>query len=146
MLQSLTSRGFLDQVGQKRGNSYRLPRWATPLAPGATPLAPGATPLAADTLPQPSWDIDSRLLEIAKPARDKKKLVPALTRTIIRQLCEGQYLRAEQLGELMDRSKEKLQTNFLAPMVQNGELTLRYPGQLTHPEQAYRTNPDWRES
>ena len=40
MLQGLAARGFLDQVGQKRGSIYRLPAWATALAPGATALAP----------------------------------------------------------------------------------------------------------
>jgi hypothetical protein len=39
----------------------------------------------------------------------------------------------------MDRRKDKLQKNLLAPMVDAGELTLRYPEQTTHPEQAYRT-------
>jgi len=39
----------------------------------------------------------------------------------------------------MDRGKDKLQKNLLAPMVDAGELTLRYPEQTTHPEQAYRT-------
>jgi ATP-dependent DNA helicase RecG len=83
---------------------------------------------------------------MAKPARDKKKLIPSLTRTIIRNLCHGHYLTADQIGTLMDRGKEKLQKNFLADMVQDQQLQLRYPEQPTHPEQAYRTNPAWRES
>lgn len=138
MLQGLAGRGFLDQVGQKRGSTYRLPLWTLPLAPGATALAPGATALAPEQ--------DPRFLAMAKPARDKKKLIPSLTRTIIRNLCHGHYLTADQIGTLMDRGKEKLQKNFLADMVQDQQLQLRYPEQPTHPEQAYRTNPAWREA
>ena len=45
MLQGLASRGFLDQVGQKRGTSYRLPGWALALAPELPPLHPKLPPL-----------------------------------------------------------------------------------------------------
>ena len=151
----LASRGFLDQVGQKRGTSYRLPNWASsfamgasplaanasPLASGASSLVPGASPLAADASPlaTDATETDPRLLEIAKPARDKKKLIPVLTKQIIHQLCTGHYLTADQIGALMDRGKDKLQQNFLAVMVADGELTLRFPEQPTHPDQAYQT-------
>ena len=166
MLQNLTSRSFLDQLGQKRGSCYRLPNWASPvkseasalaveasaLAPRASALAPGATalaPVASALAPGASAlapEQDPRLLAIAKPARDKKKLIPSLTRTIIRNLCQGHFLTADQVGALMDRGKDKLQKNFLADMVQNQVLELRYPEQPTHPDQAYRTNPDWSET
>ena len=77
---------------------------------------------------------------------DKPRLMPELTKTIIRNLCSGGYLTADQIGKLMDRGKDKLQKKFLAVMVADGELALRFPEQPTHPDQAYRTNPDWGES
>ncbi len=128
LLQSLTTRGFLDQIGLKRGTSHCLPVWPSSLAPGASSLAIG-----------PSHETDPLLLEIAKPAREKKKLVPALTKTIIRKLCSGRYLSANQIGILMDRGKDKLQKNALSVMVADGELVLRFPDQPTHPNQAYTT-------
>ena len=163
MLQGLTSRGFLEQIGLKRGSSYRLPLWASPhpsgtppLASGASPLASGASPLASGASPLAggasplaggaSPVSNPMLLEIARPAREKKKLVPELTKRLIQRLCQNEPLTAEQLGESLDRRKEKLQENFLAQMVANGELQLRYPDQLTHPEQAYRTSSNWSES
>jgi X-X-X-Leu-X-X-Gly heptad repeat protein len=149
MLQGLTSRGFLEQIGLKRGSSYRLPLWASPLASGASPLTAGTPPLTAGTSPLAAGASpvsNPLLLEIARPAREKKKLVPELTKRLIQRLCQNEPLTAEQLGELLDRRKEKLQENFLAQMVANGELQLRYPDQLTHPEQAYRTNPNWSKS
>ena len=62
-----------------------------------------------------------------------------MTKRIIRNLCAGRYLTAEQIGALMDRGKDKLQKNFLAEMVSDGDLLLKFPEQPTHPEQAYRT-------
>jgi ATP-dependent DNA helicase RecG len=169
MLQGLVAKGFLDQVGQKRGCSYRLPAWglsvnsgtsplapeASPLAPEASPLAPeasplalgasplalGASPLAPEASPL-APELDPILIEIAKLAREKKKLAPELTKRIIRRLCSNQFLTAEQIGNLMDRRKDKLQESFLANMVHENQLHLRFPEQPTHPEQAYRTSPD----
>ena len=171
MLQNLAARGFLEQIGQKRGSSYRLPTWPSSLLPaasslppaasslalGAPPLAPGAPPLAFEAPPfapvapptaqgappvsrnATDLAIYSELLEIARPAREKKKLIPSLTRKIVLSLCEGKFVSADQLSQLMDRGKEKLKENFLSEMVASGELELLYPRQPTHPGQAYRT-------
>ena len=139
MLQGLASRGFLDQVGQKRGTSYRLPAGASALTDGASALTDGASALTdgASALTDGAIvESDGWLLEIAKTARDKPRLMPELTKTIIRNLCSGGYLTAEQIGELMNRGKDKLQKKFLAVMVADGELTLRFPEQPTHPDQA----------
>jgi len=176
VLQGLASRGFPDQIGQKRQTSYRLPHWAlspegdsssvgfpasslappasslappasslappaSSLAPSASSLAPSASSLAprASSLDTGNPETDPWLLEIARPAREKPRLAPELSKAIIRRLCSGRYLTTDQIATLMDRRKDKLQKNLLAPMVDAGELTLRYPKQTTHPEQAYRT-------
>ncbi len=152
MLQGLAARGFLDQLGQKRGCSYRLPAWAssfasggTALAPGATALAPGATALRPELRPlRPEHD--PRLLAIAKPAREKEKTDP-LSDSKHHSEPVPWALPNCRPGRSVDGARQdKLQKNFLADMVQNQELELRYPEQPTHPEQAYRTNPDWKES
>jgi ATP-dependent DNA helicase RecG len=180
MLQSLASKGFLDQVGQKRGTSYRLPSWATALAPGTSALAPGTSSLAPGTsslapgtsslapgtsslapgtsslvpgtsaikseatalTPGITAENEPELLEIARPAREKPRLMPELSRMIIKKLCSGRYLTADRIGELMDRGKDKLQKNFLTAMVSDGELILRFPEQPTHPEQAYKAKEE----
>ena len=145
ILKSLASRGFLEQVGQKRGNIYRLPAWASLIAQAASLFPASASPLAqsASSL---APENDEELLGIAKPARDKKKLIPTLTKTIIRRLCSDRFLTAERLGNLIERRKDKLQENFLAAMVAVGESSLRFPDQVTHPDQAYRTVPQWKET
>ena len=127
---NLAARGFLEQMGQKRGSSYRLPTWTSSLSP-------------ASSLAQPA---SARLLEIARPAREKKKLISSLSKAIIRQLCSGQYLTADEIGSLMNRGKDKLQKNVLSEMVDSGELKLRFPNQPTHPDQAYTANPERIES
>ena len=109
-----------------------------PFEPAASPLAQSASFIAPEN--------DEELLGIAKPARDKKKLIPSLTKTIIRRLCSDRFLTAEQLGNLIERRKDKLQENFLAAMVAVGELSLRFPDQVTHPDQAYRTMSQWKET
>jgi len=154
MLQSLASRGSLDQIGQKRATIYRLPAWAMALAPEAmalapsgrasaspivlpmalapeamalapvamalapgamasapqaTALAPQASPCAPSfprcapsfpVAPLPSAEKDPELLEIARPAREKPRLMRELTKTIIRKLCSGQFLTADQIAIL----------------------------------------------
>jgi ATP-dependent DNA helicase RecG len=149
MLQGLTAKGFLEKIGEKRGSRYRIPTWASHSVDGASHFAPGASPfapLASHLAPETSLETNPALLEIARPARDKKKLAPELTKRLLQRLCGGLYLTAEQLGTLMDRHKDRLQESFLAPMVAEGQLQLRFPDQPTHPDQAYRTNPDWSES
>ena len=118
MLQGLASRGFLDQIGQKRQTSYRLPEWAlSPMgdrsSPGfpASSLASPASSLAppASSLDTGTPETDPWLLEIARPAREKPRLAPELSKAIIRRLCSGRYLTTDQIAALMDRRKDKLQ-------------------------------------
>ena len=116
-----------------KGSSYRLPTWPSSLPPAASSLVPAASAL----VPAAS----ARLLEIARPAREKKKLISSLSKAIIRQLCSGQYLTADEIGALMDRGNDKLQKNFLSEMVDSGELKLRFPNQPTHPDQAHTAIP-----
>ena len=113
VLQGLASRGFLDQIGQKRQTSYRLPEWAlspmgdrsspgfpasslapsassltspaSSLAPSASSLTPPASSLApsASSLETGTPETDPWLLEIARPAREKPRLAPELSKAIV---------------------------------------------------------------
>ena len=82
-----------------------------------------------------------RLREIALLAQMSDRLAPAETRRLIVQLCSGRYLTAVHLGELMNRSPAALRGRFLKPMVEEGELHLRYPDKPNRPDQAYTTAP-----
>ena len=161
MLQGLTSRGFLEQVGLKRGSSYRLPSWASPLPTGASPLTAGTPPLTAGTphltagtppltagtppltagtpplVGGASITDDPQLLEIARLAREKPRLMPGRVKQIVRELCRDRFLTSGEIGTLMNRGPEKLREKFLSSMVASGELSLRYPDEPNHPDQAY---------
>ena len=141
MLQGLTAKGFLEKIGEKRGSRYRIPTWASHFVDGASHFAPVAShfaPGASHLAPETSLETNPALLEIARPARDKKKLVPELTKKLLRRLCSSTYLTADQLGLLLDRRKDKLQQNYLANMVAEGQLQLRFLDQATH----RRTSPN----
>lgn len=149
MLQGLASRGFLDQIGQKRGTSYRLASWTSPLTPATPPLAGGTPPFALATPPLAAGTPpltehanpvdDPQLFELAKPARDKPRLMPERTKQIIRELCRSRFLTSSEIGSLMNRGPEKLREKFLSSMVDSGELQLRFPDEPNHPDQAYTT-------
>ena len=149
MLQGLAAKGYLEQVGQKRGASYKLPSWTPPLVPGTPPLTagtpllvPGTPPLTAGTPPLsgggPATD-DPRLLEIARLAREKPRLMPEMVKQIVRELCREQFLTSGEIGKMMNRGSEKLREKFLSWMVTSGDLRLRFPDEPNHPDQAYKT-------
>ena len=56
---------------------------------------------------------------------------------IILELCDGRYLTASDLGELMNRSSNNLRNRFLSPMVDEGFLRRKYPAEPNRPDQAY---------
>ena len=86
----------------------------------------------------------AELLAIAEPAREKARLAPAKMRELIRQLCQVQSLTVSQIAGLLNRDPEGIRNRFLSEMLREGVLLARYPDP-THPEQAYRANPDWEE-
>ena len=53
-------------------------------------------------------------------------------------LCSDQWAEKEALADKLKFTAGQLETLHLTPMVNSGQLLLRYPQDLTHPEQAYR--------
>jgi len=54
-------------------------------------------------------------------------------------LCADQYVMAQELAEILQRGMETLKNHYVSRLVHQGKLELRFPGQPTHPAQAYRT-------
>jgi len=77
----------------------------------------------------------AKLKAIAAPAL-RAHLRPEETRSIILELCDGRYLTASDLGELLNRSRN-LRSRFLSPMVDEGLLRRKYPDEPNRPDQAY---------
>lgn len=154
MLQQLVQKGFLSQDGQRRWASYRIP--ARPVRGVTGSARPGGDSThkdgdsthKADSTHKSDWD-SSQMLEhmgetdlkrlrmIALPAQMSDRLAPDETRRMLTDLCRGGFLTAVHLGELMNRSPAGLRGRFLKPMVDEGELRLRYPDKPNRPDQAY---------
>jgi ATP-dependent DNA helicase RecG len=82
---------------------------------------------------------DQLLFAIAEPIRSQGRSDPQLLRDIVLQLCSGRYLSLRQLAKFLGRSSETVRTHYIAPLVLEGLLELRYPNQPKHSQQAYRT-------
>jgi len=77
------------------------------------------------------------LLPVAAPVREHKKVAQTVMRQTIIRLCEGRFLTAQELAELLRRNAMALQNHYLNSMVRQRRLRLKYPETLTHPQQAY---------
>jgi hypothetical protein len=60
-------------------------------------------------------------------------------RTLIATVCAGRWLTTKELGTLLDRDADNLQSRFLTALVREGKLELRFPEVPNRPDQAYRT-------
>ena len=64
-------------------------------------------------------------------------------RAVIQAICAVKpWTTREEIAKHLRFSQKKLGPRHLAPMVAAGWLQVRYPEQPTHPNQAYRSNPD----
>lgn len=170
LLQDLVAKGFLEKDGYGRWASYRLSgrlaksshtEAATPdTTPGESILKRSSsqhndsssqhselTSQRNDSSSQHSDPVlgDAELLAIAAPAREKARLAPQRMKELIRALCQGRHLSFVQIGGLLNRHPEGIRNRFLAEMVREGSLLARF-SDPTHPDQAYRTNPEWSET
>jgi ATP-dependent DNA helicase RecG len=155
MLQELVAKGFLVKDGYGRWASYRLAEQFgrsghnAKGTPDITAADSGHKATTPDTTSQPMTGVpeeDPALLAIAEPARKQERLDPGEMRGLIRTLCQHRDLTFRQLATLLNREAGGLQRWHLRPMVQDGQLVMQFPDNPNHPKQAYRTNPDWRES
>ena len=137
LLKGLVGRDLLDKDGHGRGATYR---WAERLRLGlGTPDTPEGTPVTA---PVTAPVTNPELLVIAGHARERKNLGKTQLREILFKLCHDRFLTARELGMLVDRDPENLQKRHLAEMLTSGKLSLRFPDERNHPEQAYKSAND----
>lgn len=155
LLQDLVLKGFLVKDGYGRWASYRLSEWlagsghSKERPPDITPEDSRHSEASSQRNEASSQHNDpvlgdAGLLALAAPARQKARIAPDRMREIIRGLCEGRFLTFLQIGSLVNRHPEGIRNRFLSVMVQSGELIPRFPDNPTHPDQAYKTSPDWR--
>jgi hypothetical protein len=76
------------------------------------------------------------LVELARPARERRRLLPETRSKIIIQLCARAPLSVKDLSILLDRS-EAYVGDAIRPLVNAGALTFFHPDQPRHPRQKY---------
>ncbi len=63
---------------------------------------------------------------------------------LIRTLCAWKALRPVEIAHLLGRNQRNIRDRFLTPMVRDGVLHYVFPSNPSHPRQAYKTNPNYR--
>jgi hypothetical protein len=76
---------------------------------------------------------------MAAPARQRARLPAEEMKNLIATLCTERWLTSRELGQLLQRDADNLQSRFLTAMVREGRLELRFPDVPNRPDQAYRT-------
>lgn len=128
MTETLVQQGFLLSSGHGRKTRYCLHGKTMP-------------DLYSEMEPN-SEHYDQKLIQLAAPVREKGKANRELVINTILQLCSEYYLELRALSTLLGRSPETIRTHYVIPMVEQKLLELRYPEQLNHPKQAYKTRID----
>ena len=142
LLQSIVRQEFLVPSGEGRGRSYHLPETYYSSDDGSIPHKDGSIPHNDESSYHNENSIphnEQKLLAIAQPARDKRRLPLQQMQLIIVALCHDEFLTPSDLGRLLDRSPDKVRDRYLAPLVEEGLLLLRHPNTPKHPLQAYKT-------
>lgn len=146
--QGLVRRDMLVPRGEKRGRFYVLPPArgevgssglsgdsSGPNGGSSGPNGDSSTPNVETETPDASSD--PALLAVASPAREKRRLSPAVMDDLIVRLSTDRHLTAAELASLLRREIEVLQKKYLRRLVRAGRLRTRYPSEPTHPRQAY---------
>ena len=79
------------------------------------------------------------LQAIAAPVREKGRIDKLVMRDVILRLCSGRYITLRTLADLLNREPDSIRIHYINPMLKEGLLLSRYPGQPNHPQQGYKT-------
>ncbi|MBP5974038.1 putative DNA binding domain-containing protein [Brasilonema sp. CT11] len=144
-LKQLVYKGCLESSGRGRGTNYTLAN--TEAQPDLLSLLPSSEhyePNSEHYEPnsehyEPNSEHYKRLQDIAAPVRGKGRASKQVVEPIILELCSEHYLPLRTLAELLGREPDSIRNHYVNPMLDRGLLKLRYPEQLSHPQQAYIT-------
>ena len=150
LLRGLVQKGFLQAHGLGRGTRYVL---GQPAGGGESVAIAGSvlSPHVGSSIPHVGTSTDPGVPagpDMGPLTNEQRRVVERvaagqaprdLTRRAIVILCQGRFLTARQLGEILHRNVGSLRDRFLAEMVSSGQLEQRFPGVRNHRDQAYRT-------
>jgi ATP-dependent DNA helicase RecG len=146
LLRKFVAAGWLNKDGQGSGSRYQWPNVTKHLLPDSSEHLPSSSEHlnnSLEHLPDSSEHLgeeqEKQLLQIALPVqRAGKKVSKAIMEEIILALCAIDWLTLRTLARLLDRKPDYLRNHFIAPMLKDGRLELKMPGNPSHPKQAYR--------
>ena len=146
LLRKFVATGWLKKSGQGSGTRYQ---WTSPSSehlPDTSEHLPDTSehlPDSSEHLPDSSEHLPEEqeqiLLQIASPVQTAGKKFPrAMMEKIILDLCSIDWLTLRTLARLLDRKSDYLRNYFIVPLLKDGRLEPKMPGQPSHPQQAYR--------
>ncbi len=80
----------------------------------------------------------AHLPESVQKVRNSVRISQEELERAILDLCRKEWIISSEIANILERKKRTL-LHVLRPMVSHGLLEARYPAQLNHPQQAYRT-------
>jgi ATP-dependent DNA helicase RecG len=158
-LSQFSDRGWLQKNGHGRGTKYR---WVGSLMPGAISLF---SELNNESISQhletrsehletrsehletrsehletrsEHLDVTKTMIGIASVVSSTGKASKVLVEKTILALCALDWLSMQSLAELLNRNPDALRNHYITPMIKDGRLKTRVPGNPNHPNQAYR--------
>jgi len=93
--------------------------------------------ILVDEVPVPQIN-NGVLPDLVQEIRTQKRSSPGKMEEAILILCKNRYVMCQELADVLNRNMETLKNHYLSKMVIQGRLVLRFPGQPTHPAQAYQ--------
>ena len=162
-LKDLVTRGFLQSEGATRAMVYTFTGAALAGTEGTvqtrldaipgqiegSPLHNGESSLHSDKSPLHNGDtplhkrfgtryepLSQKVFSLLK---GKKRASPEIIRQVILIICEGDFVTADEIAMMINRSRDTLSVHYIPRMVKVGLLELKYPENISHPNQAYRT-------
>lgn len=78
------------------------------------------------------------LFALAAVPRERLRLGDkALMKSVILNVCQGQYISVAALGQILSRNPNALRQQYLKPLVDQGALKLAFPQYKNDPKQGY---------
>ncbi|MEH2445867.1 MAG: RNA-binding domain-containing protein [Nostoc sp.] len=143
-LKRLVNNGWLERSGRGRGTYYALVNQQQSDLLALLPSSEHYEPSSEHYEPSSehyglSSEHYKRLKDIAVPVREKGRVDQELVERVILELCSEHYLALRTLAHLLNRKPDSIRNHYLSLMLDRGLIELRYPEQLNHPQQAYKT-------
>jgi len=84
----------------------------------------------------------SKLAEIASEVKNSRRASADFIKETILRLTRENYLTADEIADLLGRKTDYLRSKFLNPLFNDGQINLKYPQVINHPNQAYLASDD----